>query len=135
MFGSRLRHLREAAGLTQEELAPKAGLSARAISVLERGERKRPYPHTLRSIAEALALGEEERTTLFAALPERGAAAIPAVPAAVWGVACPRGQPPRWWEGRGKVAGLFPEGAAFVALAPVGDAALVLPTAWPDLWD
>ena len=36
-FGSRLRQLREAAGLTQEELALRAGLSPRAISALERG--------------------------------------------------------------------------------------------------
>jgi DNA-binding XRE family transcriptional regulator len=46
-FGSRLRQLREAAGLTQEELALRAGLSPRAISALERGERQRPYPHTV----------------------------------------------------------------------------------------
>jgi transcriptional regulator with XRE-family HTH domain len=64
LFGPRLRLLREAAGLTQEELASKAGLSARAISVLERGERKRPYPHTVRSLAEALDLSEDERASL-----------------------------------------------------------------------
>ena len=53
-FGERLRRLREAAGLTQEELASRAGLTAKAISALERGERKRPYPHTVRSLADAL---------------------------------------------------------------------------------
>lgn len=42
-FAARLRRLREAAGLTQEELASMAGLSACAIASLERGERKRPY--------------------------------------------------------------------------------------------
>ncbi len=62
LFGSRLRRLREAAGLTQEELASKAGLSARAISVLKRGERK--HPHTVRSLAEALDLSEDERASL-----------------------------------------------------------------------
>ena len=41
-FGERLRHLREAAGLTQEELAERSGLSAKGISDLERGERRRP---------------------------------------------------------------------------------------------
>jgi DNA-binding XRE family transcriptional regulator len=35
-FGVRLRRLREAAGLTQEELAARAGLSAKGISDLER---------------------------------------------------------------------------------------------------
>jgi transcriptional regulator with XRE-family HTH domain len=39
-FGRRLRRLRETAGLTQEELAEKADLSAKGISDLERGERR-----------------------------------------------------------------------------------------------
>ena len=38
-FGQRLRALKEGAGLTQEELAAKAGLTAKAVSALERGER------------------------------------------------------------------------------------------------
>jgi transcriptional regulator with XRE-family HTH domain len=67
-FGSRLRGLREGAGLTQEELALRAGLSPRAISALERGERQRPYPHTVRTLAEALGLTEEERASLLATL-------------------------------------------------------------------
>jgi predicted ATPase/DNA-binding XRE family transcriptional regulator len=73
-FGSRLRRLREAAGLTQEELALRAGLSPRAISALERGERQRPYPHTVRTLADTLGLSEEARASLLATLP-RGAAA------------------------------------------------------------
>jgi transcriptional regulator with XRE-family HTH domain len=76
-FGSRLRRLREAAGLTQEELALRARLSPRAISALERGERQRPYPHTVRSLADALGLSKEERSSLMATLP-RGDAAAPA---------------------------------------------------------
>jgi DNA-binding XRE family transcriptional regulator len=36
-FGARLRRLREATGLTQEELATRAGMSAKGISDLERG--------------------------------------------------------------------------------------------------
>ncbi len=52
-FGARLRALREAAGLTQEDLASKAGLTAKAVSAPERGERRRPYPHTVRSLAGA----------------------------------------------------------------------------------
>jgi predicted ATPase/DNA-binding XRE family transcriptional regulator len=74
-FGARLRKLREAAGLTQEELAWRAGLTAKAISVLERGERKRPFPHTVRAIADALELSENERASLLAAVPKRGSAA------------------------------------------------------------
>jgi transcriptional regulator with XRE-family HTH domain len=71
-FGARLRQLREAAGLTQEELAQKAGLTARGISDLERGARNRPYPHTVRSLADALELPEDDRAALFAAVPKRG---------------------------------------------------------------
>ena len=51
-FGAHLRQVREAAGLTQEELAARAGLSANGISDLERGARRRPYPHTVRALAE-----------------------------------------------------------------------------------
>jgi predicted ATPase/DNA-binding XRE family transcriptional regulator len=74
-FGSRLRQLREGAGLTQEELALRAGLSPRAISALERGERQRPYPHTVRTLADALGLTEQERASLLATLPSRATAA------------------------------------------------------------
>ncbi|HLM47314.1 MAG TPA: helix-turn-helix transcriptional regulator [Myxococcaceae bacterium] len=63
-FGARLRRLREGAGLTQEELASRAGLSTRAISSLERGERKHPYPHTARSLADAASAREREQPDL-----------------------------------------------------------------------
>ena len=52
-FGSQLRALRETAGLTQEELAERAGVTSYAVSALERGRRQRPYPHTVRSLADA----------------------------------------------------------------------------------
>lgn len=55
-FGDRLRSLRERAGLTQEELANRAGLTPNAVSALERGTRTRPYPHTVR---EGIALSEQ----------------------------------------------------------------------------
>jgi predicted ATPase/transcriptional regulator with XRE-family HTH domain len=77
-FGARLRRLRESAGLTQEELASRAGLAAKAVGALERGERKHPYPHTVRSLADALSLSGDERTALVAAVPKRGGAATPA---------------------------------------------------------
>ena len=72
-FGARLRSLREAAGLTQEELAFRAGLSPNAVGTLERGTRKHPYPHTVRSLADALGLSQDERATLLAAVPRREA--------------------------------------------------------------
>ena len=70
-LGSVLRGLREDAGLSQEELAERAGLSPHAISALERGTRTRPYPHTLRSLATALALDDDRRAVLLAAVPSR----------------------------------------------------------------
>ena len=60
-LGPVLRRLRLAAGLSQEELAERAGLSARGVSDLERGLRASPRPETVRLLAEALALGPEAR--------------------------------------------------------------------------
>ena len=68
-----LRALREGAGLSQEELAERAGLSPHAISALERGTRTRPYPHTLRSLAAALHLDESQRAALLGAVAPRSA--------------------------------------------------------------
>ena len=70
-FGFLLRSLREAAGLTQEELAERAGLTSHAVSSLERGARSRPYPHTVRSLATALELDDAGRAELLAAVPRR----------------------------------------------------------------
>jgi predicted ATPase/DNA-binding XRE family transcriptional regulator len=61
-LGELLKRYRIAAGLTQEELAERAGVSARSISDLERGLQRTPYPSTVRRLAEALQLGAEERT-------------------------------------------------------------------------
>ena len=54
-FGFLLRQRRRKAGLTQEELAARSGLSVRTISNLERGS-GRPYRRTAETLAEALAL-------------------------------------------------------------------------------
>ena len=55
-FGDLLRRFRVAARLTQEELAERAHLSARAISDLERGAKARPHRDTVALLAEALQL-------------------------------------------------------------------------------
>jgi tetratricopeptide (TPR) repeat protein/transcriptional regulator with XRE-family HTH domain len=54
-FGLLLRQRRRQAGLTQEELAARSGLSVRAISNLERGS-SRPYRSTGETLAAALTL-------------------------------------------------------------------------------
>src|SRR5579871_4361148 len=73
-FGILLRRYREAAGLTQEDLAERAEMSVRGLVYLERGER-RPYPHTVQRLATALDLGPPERATFAdAARPGRSSA-------------------------------------------------------------
>src|SRR3954454_16189955 len=59
-FGDLLRTLRKRAGLTQEELAERSGLSRDAISALERGRRTRPHPPTLKAIGGALGLSDAD---------------------------------------------------------------------------
>ena len=164
-FGARLRSKRRAAGLTQEELALRAGLSPNAVGTLERGARKRPQPHTVRSLSDALGLSEEERAALLASVPERGGTtplaeghppASPVVPALprpttplvgrereveeVGGLLAQRDARPLTLTGMGGVgktrlaveaaraaADSFPDGAAFVGLAPLKDPSLVVP--------
>ncbi len=63
-FGWLLRQHRTAAGLTQEELAERAGLSERAISDLERGARTKPWPDTVALLAGALRLETDQREAL-----------------------------------------------------------------------
>jgi len=70
-FGEQLRRLREAVGLTQEELAERAGLSRDAVAALERGRRRRPHPGTVRALAAGLGLSDREALALRASVPER----------------------------------------------------------------
>jgi predicted ATPase/transcriptional regulator with XRE-family HTH domain len=63
-FGSALRRLRLAAGLSQEQLAERARISIEAVSALERGVRKVPQRQTLELLLEALELDAPGRTAL-----------------------------------------------------------------------
>jgi excisionase family DNA binding protein len=57
--GTRLRAIREAAGLNQLQLAAASGLTHEAISNLETGKRS-PYATTVRALAQALGVAPEQ---------------------------------------------------------------------------
>src|SRR3712207_7119137 len=78
-FGELLRRYRVAAGLTQEELAERAGLSARGIVALETGERRVPRRATVALLADALALSPHDRVVFSrtARQPPPGVTAAP----------------------------------------------------------
>src|SRR4051812_34246509 len=81
--------LRTTTGLTQEQLAERAGLSVRAISSIECGARH-PRRYTVERIAVGLGLPAAERSALVdlamrqrpAARPEQGVAPGPGLPLA-----------------------------------------------------
>jgi LuxR family maltose regulon positive regulatory protein len=74
-FGSMLRRHRQRAGLSQAALAERASLSAAAVAALELGQRRQPHPQTLRRLAEALNLDEQEEAALVRVI-ERGTSGL-----------------------------------------------------------
>jgi transcriptional regulator with XRE-family HTH domain len=54
MFGDKLKQLREAAGLTQADLAEKSGVSKGAIRDLEQNPEKSPRFDNVQAICKAL---------------------------------------------------------------------------------
>ena len=84
-FGELLRQRRLAAGLTQEALAERAGISAKAVSDLERDPDRTPRLDTIGLLADALGLAAGDRAGLLAAArplppPEATPARAPAQP-------------------------------------------------------
>jgi predicted ATPase/transcriptional regulator with XRE-family HTH domain/DNA-binding CsgD family transcriptional regulator len=79
-FSDLLRRARRAAGLTQEDLAERAGLSARAISDLERGVNRAPRRDTLDMLGDALELAPDERRRWERARQRSSAAGAKAAP-------------------------------------------------------
>jgi tetratricopeptide (TPR) repeat protein len=65
-FGAYLRRCRQERGWSQAELAEISGLSVRGIGDLENGRTKRPYPDSLRRLADALGLRDQAREEFFA---------------------------------------------------------------------
>jgi predicted ATPase/DNA-binding XRE family transcriptional regulator len=151
-FATALRRLRAKSGLTQEQLAERAGLSTHAISALERGERRHPYPHTVRALALALGVDAEASGALEAAAkPREAQAELPVAPGPLIGrdqelgrvidllasgstrlltLTGPAGvgKTRLALEAARELAGRFQDGLALVSLAPLHDPGLVVPT-------
>jgi len=63
-FGALVRAYRQGMGLTQQELAAKAGLSVAALRDIEQSRRRRPRSRTLTALADALGLDRDRATDL-----------------------------------------------------------------------
>src|ERR671938_1122982 len=156
-FGELLRRYRSAAGVTQEELAERAGITAKAVGALERGERRQPWPETVRRLATALGLSEDVRAAFLAAVSRQPVAAP--LPTPQWRLPAPltplvgrrrevaevrrllaearlvtltgvggTGKTRLALEAARESREAFPGGTLFVDLAPVADPRLVPPT-------
>ena len=94
-FSSLLRRERLAAGLTQEALAERAGLSPKAISDLERDPSRTPRLATVTLLADALGASPERRGEMLAvARPQPASGTAPSAPSAA-PVAAPAAAPGR----------------------------------------
>lgn len=123
-----LRGHRRAAGLTQAELAARAGVGVRTVRDLERGRSLRPQRTTIELLAGALGLTGAARTTFVAAA--RGAGDDPVGS----GTPTPIPPPPELIGREGDLAELValltgphgPQVISLVGLAGVGKTALAL---------
>jgi predicted ATPase/transcriptional regulator with XRE-family HTH domain len=75
-LGPTLKTLRSLAGMTQEELAERAGISARTVSDVERGLRTVVHHDTARRLASALGLEGEQRRIFEGTARGRAAARV-----------------------------------------------------------
>jgi transcriptional regulator with XRE-family HTH domain len=115
VFGDLVRAQRRRLGLTQAELAGRAGLGVRSIRAIECGRAPRPRLGTVRRLAEALALAGGDREALYLA----GAVAAPTdepTPAMVRPAAAPLPADVAGFAGRrdalGRLTALLDEGSA-----------------------
>jgi transcriptional regulator with XRE-family HTH domain len=77
-FGELLREYRELAGLSQEALSARSGVSSDTISQWERGVVRQPRRSTLKLLADALGLDATARNALVAATSRPLPEAVPA---------------------------------------------------------
>jgi Helix-turn-helix domain len=89
-LGDALRRYRLAAGLSQEELADRAGTGTRRLSDPERGLRAAPRPETLRMPADALGWGRRPRGADHCGPPGTNRGGIDPGPRPGWHINTPR---------------------------------------------
>jgi transcriptional regulator with XRE-family HTH domain/tetratricopeptide (TPR) repeat protein len=93
VFGRLLQAHRSAAGITQEQLAQRSGLSVRAISDIERGRTTRPFMRSVRMLAQAMKLPAAAQARFYNAA--RGVADSAGVLDDLAGNSAPAGAVPR----------------------------------------
>ncbi|MDX6282559.1 MAG: hypothetical protein QOH03_3630, partial [Kribbellaceae bacterium] len=81
-FSELLRRHRLAAGHTQATLADLAGLSEQAVSLLERGTRRRPRGETIHALSAALKLTTESEQELLDSVRATSTPVLPPSPSA-----------------------------------------------------
>src|SRR4051794_36042782 len=59
-FGEWLRVHRRAAGMSQRDVAEKAGVSVAAVRDIEQGRTRRPHPRSVRKLAEAVGMVRDD---------------------------------------------------------------------------
>lgn len=58
--GDRVRRIRKDRGLSQAEVARRAGMNAASLNRIEKGSVKDPQPRTIRDLAQALNVSEND---------------------------------------------------------------------------
>jgi transcriptional regulator with XRE-family HTH domain len=123
-FATMLTRLRHDAGLTQERLADRSGLSVRAISSLECGER-RPRRYTLERLAQALGLPPDQRAIMMATA-ERDRRRLPDTPSVPTALAGPLvGRGPDLGELRAHLVGTGPAVLGYAGEPGIGKSRLL----------
>jgi transcriptional regulator with XRE-family HTH domain len=76
LIGGRIKELRESAGMTQQQLAGKAGISLSNLSQIEQGKKDDPRISTLVAIADVLSVSLDVLAGRTRSEPPAGAAPL-----------------------------------------------------------